>query len=113
MGLKWPLVPQSETRETHFRSERFFISANLCRLSRFERRPHSPGSAGLDSELHPFWGIPLQRTRRTMITQLSFQPYRVFAVVAILASALTGCFSSPAVKKQRFFNQGEQAFQQQ
>ena len=48
-----------------------------------------------------------------MITQLSFQPYRVFAVVAILASALTGCFSSPAVKKQRFFNQGEQAFQQQ
>jgi hypothetical protein len=58
MGLKWPLVPQIETRETHFRPDRFFISANLCLLNRFERRPGSRDGAGLDSELHPFQGYP-------------------------------------------------------
>ncbi len=48
-----------------------------------------------------------------MPTPRSFQASRKIAVLAILASALAGCFSSPAAKKQKFFNQGEQAFKQQ
>src|SRR5437016_1904949 len=48
-----------------------------------------------------------------MPTQRSFKLSREFACLALLASTLTGCLSSPGVKKQKFFNQGEQSFKLQ
>jgi tetratricopeptide (TPR) repeat protein len=51
-----------------------------------------------------------------MTTQRSFKPCRniaSLAILAFLASVLTGCFSSPATKKQKFYQQGEKAFGQQ
>src|SRR5579872_3323999 len=40
-------------------------------------------------------------------------PFRKIAGLMILSSVLTGCFSSLAAKKQKFFTQGESAFQRQ
>src|SRR5712692_5934699 len=118
MGLKWRLVPQSETREIHFGARRFAHCANLCLLRSFRAVwiPHR--SPLVDSELHSFQVRRLPtltvrfRARPTMPRRRSFQTYCRIAGFVVLAATLTGCLSSPTAKKQKFFNQGEQAFKQ-
>ena len=48
-----------------------------------------------------------------MPIQRPLKPSRKIAGLMILSSALTGCLSSPAAKKQKFFDRGEIAFKQQ
>src|ERR1700733_7970467 len=57
--------------------------------------------------------LSIIRARPIMPRPRKFKLCRAIAGLSIVASALAGCFSSPTAKKQKFFDQGEQAFHQQ
>jgi hypothetical protein len=58
MGLKWPFLPQSETRETLFRAFEFSICANLSLLRCFGRSRFLKFHFVLVCQLLPFLASP-------------------------------------------------------